>query len=169
MPNTIRGSHTFYSKFAAARILAKLAVYFMAFGLLLLLMGGIRGILFPNHSPSKVLVILGVITSSLGVVYTIVSLVMIRSLSIESNGRITNSSIFNVWVRSASCDDIPMNREPINSVSRLVDECSATANNFSYSNPTLVAAEDAKNWEPPPVYSETDPCPQVVVNVSGQK
>lgn len=136
----------------------------MAFGLLLLVMGGIRGILFPNHSPSKVLVILGVITSSLGVIYTIVSLVMIRSLSREANGSMP-TSIFNLWARSPTFDDdTVIDREPINSVSRSIE----TSGNFSYSNPALMAAEDAKNWEAPPAYSVNDPCPEVVLNVRQQ-
>lgn len=162
MPASIRQrNRVFYSKLAAIRILAKLGLYFMAFGLLLLVMGGIRGILFPNHSPSKVLVILGVITSSLGVIYTIVSLVMIRSLSREANGSIS-ASVFNLWSRNSPHDDVVVDQEPINSISRSVESSS----NFSYSNPTLMAAEDAKNWEPPPAYSVNDPCPELVLNVS---
>lgn len=164
MPASTRHrSRVFYSKLAAVRILAKLGLYFMAFGLLLLVMGGIRGILFPNHSPSKVLVILGVITSSLGVIYTIVSLVMIRSLSREANGSIS-ASIFNLWSRNPQSDEIIVDQEPINSISRSMESSS----NFSYSNPALMAAEDAKNWEPPPAYSVTDPRPEVVLTVSRQ-
>lgn len=168
--STRRRNRAFESKLAAARILAKLALYFMSFGLLLLIMGGIRGILFPNHSPSKVLVILGVITSSLGVLYTIISLVMMRSLSRQAEGMVS-SSLFNTWMRSASCNDVSMNnrdtrRQTINTISRSVE--SGASRNFSYSNPALMAVEDAKNWEPPPAYSETDPCPEVVLTVNRQ-
>ena len=140
-----------YRRLVSANILTKLAMYFLAFGLLMLCTGGIRSFFFPSTVSAKVLIIIGTITALVGVIFTIVAILVMRSLSPEISPDV-------VWsLRRPSRRDI---RREIQTISSRVSQphpvqsSSSSSNNFSYSNPALVAPVDDKCWEPPPSYED---------------
>lgn len=152
-----------FRRLVAANILTKMAMYFLAFGLLMLCTGGIRSFFMPTNASSKVLIIIGIVTALLGVLYTVIAVFVMKSI----RGDITPSTVWSMGrSRRPSRGDI---RE-INSVSRQVPPLSGASagSHFSYSNPALVAAEadDLKYWEPPPSYETATKGahPEVVIN-----
>jgi hypothetical protein len=138
-----------FRRLVAANILTKMAMYFLAFGLLMLCTGGIRSFFMPTNASSKVLIIIGVVTALLGVLYTVIAIFVMKSIRAE----ITPST---VWSMGRSHRPSRRDLREIQSVSRNIPHSSGASagNHFSYSNPALVAAEadDLKYWEPPPSY-----------------
>lgn len=136
-----------FRRLVAANFLTKMAMYFLAFGLLMLCTGGIRSFFLPSNASSKVLIIIGIVTALLGVLYTVIAIFVMKSIRTE----ITPST---VWSMGRSQRPSRRDLLEIHSVSRQVPQSSSTASQFSYANPALVAAEadDIKYWEPPPSY-----------------
>ena len=138
-----------FRRLVAANILTKMAMYFLAFGLLMLCTGGIRSFFMPTNASSKVLIIIGIVTALLGVLYTVIAIFVMKSI----RGEITPST---VWSMGRSHRPSRRDLREIHSVSRQVPQSSgpSAGSHFSYSNPALVAAEaeDLKYWEPPPSY-----------------
>lgn len=158
MPSQPQEDERIARRFAAASILTKLAVYFLAFGLILLCTGGIRAMFFPANVPSKVLIIVGIIISSLGIVYTVIALAFIRSLGVD----VTPSSLWNMGVNTPSRSHRRRRHRNIvvNNISGRVTR--RNPRDSSPYSPDLVAAEeDLKYWEPPPSYETATRNPQV--------
>lgn len=123
-------------RIVVANILSKLAIYFLSFGLILLLLGGVRALLFPANATTKVLVVLGIVTASLGIIYTVSVVALLKCL--QSSVVISDQS-----------------REEVNSISRNVP-LGRDGASFVYTNPGLFAVgdEEPKTWEAPPCYDE---------------
>ena len=142
-------------RIAAAGILSKLAVYFLAFGVVLLCAGGIRSLFFSYGINSRVLVIIGSVTAMLGLFYTLLALMFIKSL-----GR--DVSAFGLWSyeRRDSTSNHRSRRETRESIASVSGTLSSrNQQTFSYASPHLFpvssnhAGHDAKSyWEPPPAY-----------------
>jgi hypothetical protein len=71
-------------RIVSARILSKLALYFLAFGVILLTSGGIRSLFFDYGINARILIVIGSVTTFLGVAYTIIALLFIKSLDMSS-------------------------------------------------------------------------------------
>ena len=127
-------------KLCVSRVLTRLSIYFIIFGIIMLLMGGLRSLLFPQNVPSKILVALGILTLAMGTLYMCLAIAIIRTI----RDQISPSSLLVTTLSSR-----PTHRgEEISSVSRQVPfampgQC--------YANPAL-RIEDPKEWEPPPSY-----------------
>ena len=107
----------------------------------MLLMGGLRSLLFPQNMPSKILVALGILTLALGTLYMCLAIAIVRTI----RDQINPSSL---WVMTLSSR--PTHRgEEINTISRQVPY---TLPGQCYANPVAVNTEDPKEWEPPPSY-----------------
>ena len=152
-----------FRRLVAANILTKVAMYCLAFGLLLLCTGGIRSCFLPASSSSQLLIIIGIVAALLGVVHTIIAIFVMKSI----RGDITPSTVWSMGRTSRP------SRSEIRTVSRHVADSQASSSSsssqFTYSNPALVAAEaeDLKYWEPPPSYEvatkQSGAVPSVVV------
>lgn len=136
-----------FRKLFFSRVLTRLSIYFIIFGIIMLLMGGLRSLLFPQNMPSKILVAVGILTLAMGTLYMCVAIAIIRTI----RDRISPSSL---WVMTLSSR--PNYRgEEITSVSRHVPFPAPGQDHHQqhqcYSNP-MMRSEDPKEWEPPPSY-----------------
>lgn len=118
-----------------ANVLSKLAIYFLSFGLVLLLLGGVRALLFPSNDTTKILVILGLVTALLGIIYTVVVVALVKCMTRDMPSNMLNRNI-----------------EMASSISGGF-AVGGHSSNFSYANPTLRTAEEDK-WEAPPCYED---------------
>lgn len=119
----------------AAGILTKLAIYFISFGVILLLTGGIRSVFFEYGINSRILVIIGTVTASLGIVYTLLALIFIKSLDLSP------TVILNLSMNSETSLRRPGNQSSQSTVSSSV--------------PFNGTCNDLKYLEPPPSYEST--------------
>ena len=71
-----------FRRLVAANILTKVAMYCLAFGLLLLCTGGIRSCFLPASSSSQLLIIIGIVAALLGVVHTIIAIFVIGGVGL---------------------------------------------------------------------------------------
>lgn len=145
---TISERERSFRRLVLANVLTKLAMYFLAFGLLMLCTGGIRSFFLPTSASSRILIVIGIVTAVLGVAYTVIAIFIMRSIRTE----ISPSA---VWAMGREPRPSRRDLNEIRSVSRHVPAPgTSTGEHFSYSNPALVAAEadDLKCWEPPPSY-----------------
>lgn len=151
-----------FRRLVVANILTKLAMYFLAFGLLMLCTGGIRSFFLPTSASSRILIVIGVVTAVLGVAYTVIAIFIMRSIRTE----ISPSA---VWAIGSVPRPSRRDLSEIRSVSRNVPAPGpSTGEHFSYSNPVLMAAEadDLKCWEPPPSYEVATKTQNPEVNTS---
>lgn len=64
-----------------ANIVSKLAIYFLSFGLVLLVLGGVRALIFPSNQATTVLVVLGLTTAGVGICFTVFVIIAIKLLN----------------------------------------------------------------------------------------
>lgn len=135
-------------RIVVANVLSKLAIYFLSFGLVLLLLGGVRSLLFPANDTTKVLVILGLVTAALGIIYTVMVIALIRCINRDL---VPGTQPGNVEMASSLSGTFAMGGH---------------ASNFSYANPALRTADEDK-WEAPPCYEEAIRVPSNVIGQAG--
>lgn len=132
---------------AVANILSKLAIYFLSFGLVLLLLGGVRSLLMPSNEATRVLVYLGLVTSALGILYTFIVVALVKCLQREHDANLESGDV----------DQIPPRRTRRHGNSSNVSSVmSATG---GYVNGALYG-DDGK-WEAPPTYEDAMRSPAV--------
>lgn len=130
-------------KIFATRILTRLAIYFIIFGIILLLMGGLRSLLFPSNLPSRILVAVGILVLALGTLYMCIAISIARTM----RDQISPSSL---WVMTLASRPTHRGQE-ITSISRSVAYPLPGSSSQGYIN-TAMRIEDPKEWEPPPSY-----------------
>ena len=112
------------SRSTVLNIVSKLSVSSLAFGLILLVVGGVRTFFFRSSPVTNVLIMLGLVISVIGIGCAVVIIVMLR----------TTPSDNQVVERSST-------------IAELVER-TFVSNGFTYGQ------EDLHKWEAPPTYAE---------------
>ncbi|KAI1295339.1 hypothetical protein HDE_05592 [Halotydeus destructor] len=124
------------SRYYMANILSRMAIYFLSFGLIMLLLGGVRSVLFASNVATRVLVIIGLTVTALGILLTFCVACLIKMIQAS----VADSDLENPYHSSSRTISagVPFGRVP---------GPGSVNSNHGLTN-------DDGDWEPPPSYED---------------